>query len=92
MKSFIEPSQSRLTALLTVPFIALIALTMTGCGLLTKRLPERQPVPASLMQPCQRLEPMDGKTGADVVRKFVEVGKQYNECAEGKRRLIEAVK
>ncbi len=44
------------------------------------------------MQPCPALTPLEGKTGADVVRKFVEVGKMYGECAEGKRRLIDAVK
>ena len=44
------------------------------------------------MQTCPPLTPLDGKTGADVLRKFVEVGKMYGECAESKRRLIDAVK
>ena len=44
------------------------------------------------MQTCPALTPLDGKTGADVVRKFVEVGKMYRECADGKQKLIDAVK
>jgi hypothetical protein len=31
-------------------------------------------------------------TGADVLRKLVEVGKAYNACADGKKQLIEAVR
>jgi len=44
------------------------------------------------MQPCQALTPLEGKTGVDIVRKFVEVGKLYRECADGKQKLIDAVK
>jgi hypothetical protein len=35
---------------------------------------------------------MDGKTGADVLRKLVEVGRLYHECRDGKQALIDAVK
>jgi len=38
------------------------------------------------------LTPLDGKTGADVLRKFVEVGKLYSECRDGKQALIDVVK
>ena len=45
-----------------------------------------------MLTECQSLTPLEGKTGADVVRKFVEVGEQYNECAKGKKALVEAVR
>jgi hypothetical protein len=44
------------------------------------------------MQPCQQLAPLEGKTGADVLRKLVEVGEAYAECADGKAALIRAVR
>jgi hypothetical protein len=31
-------------------------------------------------------------TGADVLRKLVEVGQAYNDCADGKAALIRAVR
>jgi hypothetical protein len=36
--------------------------------------------------------PLEGKTGADVLRKLVEVGQAFNECADGKAALIKAVR
>ena len=64
-------------------------LTTTGCAASTPRL--RGNLPASLTQPCPPLAPLDGKTGADVLRKLVEVGRAYNECAAGKQALIDAL-
>jgi hypothetical protein len=55
-------------------------------------LPQRPPIPQSLLQPCQPLSPLAGTTGADVIQKFVEVGQMYNECADGKAALIKASK
>jgi hypothetical protein len=43
------------------------------------------------MQPCPVLTPLEGKTGADLLQKLVEVGQAYNECADGKAALIRAV-
>lgn len=42
------------------------------------------------MQACPPLQPLEGKTGADVLRKLVEVGQAYNDCADGKAALIRA--
>lgn len=44
------------------------------------------------MQPCPPLLPLEGKTGADVLRKLVEIGQAYHDCADGKAALIEAVR
>lgn len=44
------------------------------------------------MQPCPQLEPLQGTTGADVLRKLVEVGQAYNDCSDGKAALIRAVR
>lgn len=44
------------------------------------------------MQTCPPLLPLEGKTGADVLRKLVEVGEAYYECADGKAALIRAVR
>jgi hypothetical protein len=44
------------------------------------------------MQPCPPLEPLQGTTGADVLRKLVEVGQAYHECSDGKDALIRAVR
>ncbi|WP_445304385.1 hypothetical protein [Nitrosovibrio sp. Nv4] len=49
-------------------------------------------MPANLLSPCPPLTPLENKTGAAIVRKFVEVGELYNNCAMGKAALIEAVK
>lgn len=65
---------------------------LTGC---LKSMPLSQakpPIPASLTQPCPPLTPLAGMTGADVTRKLVEVGKAFNECADGKQALINAIK
>jgi hypothetical protein len=43
------------------------------------------------MQPCPPLVPLEGKTGADVLRKLMEVGEAYAECSDGKAALIRAV-
>jgi hypothetical protein len=44
------------------------------------------------MQPCPPLEPLQGTTGADVLRKLVEVGQAYNECSDDKAALIKAIR
>jgi hypothetical protein len=49
-------------------------------------------VPVSLLQPCPPLAPLDGISGADMLRKLVEVGRMYNDCADSMDALIEAVR
>lgn len=43
------------------------------------------------MQPCLRLVSLEDKTGADVLRKLMEVGEAYAECSDGKAALMRAV-
>jgi hypothetical protein len=38
------------------------------------------------------MQPLEGKTGAEVLRKLVEVGQAYNECADAHTALIKAVR
>ena len=44
------------------------------------------------MQPCPSLSPLEGTDGKAVIRKFEEIGQMYNECADAKMQLINAVK
>lgn len=44
------------------------------------------------MQPCPPLTPLEGVTGADVLRKFIEVGEMYNDCRGSMEALIRAVR
>jgi hypothetical protein len=75
----------------SVTCIAMSAWMMTACASSTAHLPAA-PIPANLLQPCPPLEPLEGKTGADVLRKLVEIGEAYNGCADGKAALIKAVR
>ena len=43
------------------------------------------------MQLCPDLTPMAGKTGADFLRKIIEVSEAYYACADGKAALVRAV-
>jgi hypothetical protein len=90
-KLSIGPSRAMCRRISIAPCISASAWMMTDCGTPTPRLPFA-PVPASLMQPCLPLAPLEGKTGADVLRKLVEVGEAYAECADGKAALIRAVR
>jgi hypothetical protein len=71
--------------------ISASAWMMTGCATSTPRSPAA-PVPANMLQLCPSLAPLEGKTGADVLRKLLEVGEAYAECADGKAALICAVR
>jgi hypothetical protein len=43
------------------------------------------------VQLCPPLTPLEGKTGAHVLRKLIEVGQQYNECRAIHGALVKAV-
>lgn len=45
-----------------------------------------------MLNECKPLTPLEGKTGADVLHKFVEIGELYNLCAKEKEALNAAVK
>ena len=70
--------------------IVMCALTLTGCGSLSKPL-EPPPIPASLRQPCPPLQPPADGTGAMILRTLVEWAGQYRECADRHQQLAQAV-
>lgn len=78
------------TRLLRGTCIATSALMMTACSSLTP--PSKAPIPASLLQPCQPLNELDGVTGADVLKNITDNAAIYHACADGKAALIRAVK
>lgn len=72
--------------------IAIVVLMLTACESLTKHSPATAPVPASLLQPCPPLTPLEGMTGEIMLKKIIEVSHLYYDCADGKEKLIDAVK
>lgn len=67
------------------------ALMLTGCATSTPPSLVRPPLPANLLTLCPGLTPMEGITGEVMLRKIIEVSEQYYNCADGKKKLIEAV-
>lgn len=51
---------------------------------------QRAVISPDLLQPCPKLTPLVGKDGISVTRKLVDVGDKYNDCADGKAKLIGA--
>lgn len=45
-----------------------------------------------MLNDCPAIPPLEGGTGADLLRKLVEVGEMYNICAKEKQALNEAVR
>lgn len=45
-----------------------------------------------MLNDCQEIPLLEGTTGADLLRKLVEVGEMYNLCAKEKKALNEAVR
>lgn len=52
----------------------------------------RAPLAPSLTEACPPLEALSGTTGAEVLKKMIEVSEQYYDCADKHKRLTEAVK
>ena len=90
-ESFTGRSRAMCKRLLSAQFIVMIVWMTAGCATPTPHLPA-VPIPANLTQPCPDLTPMAGKTGADVLRKIVEISQAYYECADAHAALIEAVR
>lgn len=78
----------------TILCMCATVLIVTGCATsTTPLLVDASPkVPVSLLQPCPPLVPLEGISGADVLRKLVEVGQMYNDCVDSMGSLIEAVR
>lgn len=52
----------------------------------------RPPLPANLIQPCQRLTPLLDGAASSILNKIIEVSQLYYECSRKQEKLIEAVK
>jgi hypothetical protein len=85
------PSRRKSIASLTGLCTLTLALTTTGCATPMPPSQERSPLPANLTAPCPNLTPLDGPSGASVLRKLVEVAEAYYECQRRHRALAEAV-
>lgn len=48
-------------------------------------------MPADLLAPCESLTPLADGTAAAVLRKLVEVGESYRDCAARHAALVDAV-
>lgn len=86
-----EPSHSWLTRLWIVLSIGVIVWMMLGCSSLTQGSPGSDPLPGNLTAECPPLSPLEGKTGAALARKLLEVSELYYDCRDKHRRLKEAV-
>ena len=64
---------------------------LMACTQPTPLLPDRLPLPPSLLQPCPDLTKLESGSAADILRKLVEVSEQYYECADKHKALAEAV-
>lgn len=85
------PSHSWLTRLWIVLSIGVIVWMMLGCSSLMQGSPANDPLPGNLTAECPVLSPLEGKTGAALVRKLLEVSELYYDCRDKHRRLKEAV-
>jgi len=68
------------------------AWMLTGCQSSTPLLPERAPLPPSLVQECPPLQSLDNGRMGTVLRWAVETVKEYGRCQRSKHELIEAVR
>ena len=64
---------------------------LTQCTPLTPLLPDRPPLPPELTQACQPLNPLTDGRAATVLRKLVEIGQAYYDCAARHDALARAV-
>lgn len=65
-------------------------ILLCGCQSLMPR--SKAPLPVSLTNPCPNLDPLEGKTGADLVRKIVQISEAYYTCADKHKALADSVK
>ena len=71
--------------------LACCAWTMTACAQPAPLLPDREPLPPDLVQPCPPLQSLTDGTGGAVLQWIVDAAFQYRACQRGKQALIDAV-
>jgi hypothetical protein len=88
------PSSRTCRRISTAMFIATYVWIASGCQTLMPRSPDASMprMAPSLLQPCPPQTPLEGVTGADVLRKFIEIGEVYNDCRISMDALIRAVR
>jgi hypothetical protein len=69
--------------------LLLLALLISGCTTVVK--PETK-INASLLQPCPKLEKLEGTNGKIIIKWALETVNTYNECKLKHDSLVEAVK
>lgn len=73
-------------------YLAAITSLMLLSGCQSLSVPDKEPVPLALLQPCEPLKELEGITGADMIRNITTNSAIYHSCADSKKALIEAVK
>ncbi len=86
------PLPAKWTRSLTALFTATSVLILTASCAQTPPSSARAPLDATLTSPCPPLSPLADGTGGAVLRKLIEVGQMYKDCADAKARLVEAVR
>ena len=76
---------------LTALFIAMNALILTGCSLLSVQ-EKVNPIQANLLETCPELSKHEGTTGKDVLYTLTNWATEYNECAARHNQLVDVVK
>ena len=83
---------SRSSATRSTSVIAPFLILLCSCSTAPVGPQDLPPIPASLMQLCEPLRPLqDGRQG-EVVSQMIDDAEQYRLCAMGKASLIEVVK
>lgn len=74
--------------------LAAALVLLAGCAAPPQVEEMRLPIEAALMQPCPKLRPLDDDnlTGRALTDKIIELAWMYHDCADGKQKLIDAVK
>ncbi len=71
-----------------VAIIALVAFAVTGCGGVSSIKPDRT-APANLLQQCENLPKVDGKTIKDLIDNHIEVTTLYHICSGRHKALTD---
>ncbi|WP_425451168.1 Rz1-like lysis system protein LysC [Kingella potus] len=71
-------------------FTILTASILTACANSTP--PSQNKPPADLVQPCAKLQPLDGTTGADILPWALQTVHLYKDCAERHNALVSVFK
>lgn len=67
------------------------ALMLTACASPIPPLPDRAPLPASLLTPCPPLPELTDGTGEAVLTSLIDVSHSYYDCKDKHAALVNAV-